>query len=101
MSSIVVAGGYTPDADFETVNGEYRDYEVTISFSCHYLANQNLPYRIKEGRPFNRYGCASFYAPFLPKSLTNHLFSLGFVAGKPFSGKSATLRLTPERSHSS
>lgn len=92
-SPIFVAGGYTPETAFKAINGEYRDYDVAVIFGRYFLANPDLPYRIKEGRPLNKYDRASFYTPLLPKGYTDYP---DIVAGRALSSKGASLGITPE-----
>lgn len=84
-SPIFVAGGYTPETACQAINGEYRDYDVAVVFGRHFLANPDLPYRIKEGRPLNKYDRASFYTPLVPKGYTDYPFSPDFIAGRALS----------------
>lgn len=93
-SPIFVAGGYTPENARQAVDGEYKDYDVAVVFGRHFLANPDLPYRIKEGQPLNKYDRASFYTPLLPEGYIDYPFSPGFVAGKALGTKSTSLTLT-------
>ncbi|KAL7943877.1 NADH:flavin oxidoreductase/NADH oxidase [Trichoderma barbatum] len=86
-SPLLVAGGYTPEHARQAVDGEYRDYDVAIVFGRHFLANPDLPYRIKNGRPLNAYDRTSFYTPLLSKGYSDYPFSPGFVAGRALSSK--------------
>lgn len=91
-----MAGGYTPENALKAVNGDYRDYEVAVVFGRHFLANPDLPYRIKEGLPLNKYDRASFYTPLFPQGYIDYPFTSGFVSGKSLGGESASLGITPE-----
>ncbi|PNP49020.1 hypothetical protein THARTR1_10231 [Trichoderma harzianum] len=93
-SPIFVAGGYTPENARQAVDAEYRDYDVAVVFGRHFLANPDLPYRIKEGEPLNKYDRASFYTPLLPEGYIDYPFSPGFVAGMGLSTKGNSLALT-------
>jgi 2,4-dienoyl-CoA reductase-like NADH-dependent reductase (Old Yellow Enzyme family) len=84
-SPIFVAGGYTPENVYRAVDVEYKDYDVAVVFGRHFLANPDLPYRIKEGLPLNKYDRASFYTPLLPEGYTDYPFGPGFVAGRTLS----------------
>lgn len=94
-SPIFVAGGYTPENVYRAVDGEYKDYDVAVVFGRHFLANPDLPYRIKEGLPLNKYDRARFYTPLLPEGYTDYPFSLGFVAGRALSSGGASGNSTP------
>ncbi|KAM0473685.1 hypothetical protein ACHAPX_008090 [Trichoderma viride] len=95
-SPVFVAGGYTPENALKAVNGEYRDYEVAVVFGRHFIANPDLPYRMKKGLALNKYDRASFYTPLLPEGYTDYPFSSGFVAGKSLGSEGASLGITTE-----
>ncbi|PKK48826.1 hypothetical protein CI102_6333 [Trichoderma harzianum] len=92
-SPIFVAGGYTPKNARQAVDGEYRDYDVAVVFGRHFLANPDLPYRIKEGQPLNKYDRASFYTPLLPEGYIDYPSSPGFVPGRALSARGTSLAL--------
>jgi 2,4-dienoyl-CoA reductase-like NADH-dependent reductase (Old Yellow Enzyme family) len=81
-SPVFVAGGYTPENAVLAVDEEYKNYDVAVVFGRHFLANPDLPYRIKHGLPLNKYDRASFYTPLLPVGYTDYPFSSGFIDGR-------------------
>ncbi|KAL4915234.1 hypothetical protein BDW62DRAFT_219449 [Aspergillus aurantiobrunneus] len=60
-SPVLVAGGYSP-ANAEAAFDEYKNNDVAVVFGRHFLANPDLPFRIREGLPLNKYDRDSFYA---------------------------------------
>ncbi|TVY60772.1 Chanoclavine-I aldehyde reductase easA [Lachnellula suecica] len=81
-SPLFVAGGYTPENAVLAVDDEYKNYNVAVVFGRHFLANPDLPYRIKHGLPLNKYHRASFYTPLLPVGYIDYPFSSGFIDGR-------------------
>ncbi|KAH8809198.1 NADH:flavin oxidoreductase/NADH oxidase [Xylogone sp. PMI_703] len=81
-SPVFVAGGYTPENAATAVDDEYKNYDVAVVFGRHFLANPDLPYRIKHGLPLNKYDRASFYTPLLPVGYTDYPFYSDFIQGK-------------------
>jgi len=81
-SPVFVAGGYTPENAVPAIDEEYKNYDVAVVFGRHFLANPDLPYRIKHGLPLNKYDRASFYTPLLPVGYTDYPFSSGFIDGR-------------------
>jgi len=55
----IAAGGYTPQNAEETAS----TLGGLIAFGRHYIANPDLPLRIKYGVPLNRYQRSTFYTP--------------------------------------
>ncbi|KAA1472906.1 putative NADPH2 dehydrogenase chain OYE2 [Dentipellis sp. KUC8613] len=67
----VIAGGYTP----ETAKIDADKYESDIvAVGRHYLANPDLPRRIREGLPLNPYDRSTFYAPGVAKGYIDYPF---------------------------
>ncbi|KAA1472905.1 putative NADPH2 dehydrogenase chain OYE2 [Dentipellis sp. KUC8613] len=67
----VIAGGYTP----ETAKCDVDKYENDIiAFGRHYLANPDLPRRLREGLPLNKYHRPTFYIPDLAEGYVDYPF---------------------------
>ncbi|KAL2061476.1 hypothetical protein VTL71DRAFT_6853 [Oculimacula yallundae] len=81
-SPVLVAGGYTPENAIPAIDEKYKSYNVAVVFGRHFLANPDLPYRIKHGLPLNKYDRTSFYTPGLPVGYIDYPFSSGFINGK-------------------
>jgi N-ethylmaleimide reductase len=70
---IMAAGGFEPDTAELIV--EKGDADL-VAFGCHFLANPDLPKRIKCRLPLNPYDRATFYT-FDSKGYTDYPFSIG------------------------
>jgi N-ethylmaleimide reductase len=55
---IIAAGGFTPETAEDIVEKGYADL---VAFGRHFIANPDLPERIRRGLPLNPYDRASFY----------------------------------------
>ncbi|KAA1472896.1 FMN-linked oxidoreductase [Dentipellis sp. KUC8613] len=67
----VIAGGYTP----ETAKFDAQKYEHDIvAIGRHYLANPDLPRRIREGLPLNKYDRSTFYVAGIEKGYFDYPF---------------------------
>ncbi|RAH67295.1 alkene reductase [Aspergillus aculeatinus CBS 121060] len=80
-SPVLVAGGYTPKNVEAALQGDYRDYNVAIVFGRHFLANPDLPFRIRHGLALNPYHRDSFYTPIQEKGYIDYPFSTEFAKG--------------------
>ncbi|KAJ5293776.1 hypothetical protein PENANT_c002G05061 [Penicillium antarcticum] len=77
-SPVLVAGGYKPenvDAAFE----EYKGNDVAVVFGRHFLANPDLPFRLKHQLPLNKYDRDSFYAAMQEAGYADYPFSAQFL----------------------
>jgi 2,4-dienoyl-CoA reductase-like NADH-dependent reductase (Old Yellow Enzyme family) len=77
-SPVLVAGGYKPenvDAAFE----EYKGNDVAVVFGRHFLANPDLPFRLKHQLPLNKYDRNSFYAAMQEAGYADYPFSAEFL----------------------
>ncbi|KAL4787732.1 hypothetical protein BJX76DRAFT_318201 [Aspergillus varians] len=77
-SPVLVAGGYTP-SNAEAAFEEYGDNEVGVVFGRHFLANPDLPFRIRHGVPLNQYHRESFYSPMQEEGYADYPFSEEFL----------------------
>ncbi|KAA1472893.1 putative NADPH2 dehydrogenase chain OYE2 [Dentipellis sp. KUC8613] len=67
----ITSGGYQP----ETAKLVAQKYENNlVSFGRHYLANPDLPRRIREGLPLNKYDRSTFYLPGAEKGYVDYPF---------------------------
>lgn len=64
-SPVLVAGGFTPESAREAVDAEYdaEKFDVAVVFGRHYIANPDLPFRIRHGLKLNPYDRSTFYTP--------------------------------------
>ncbi|KAJ5786290.1 uncharacterized protein N7503_011502 [Penicillium pulvis] len=77
---IMVAGGYKPDSAREAVDRLYKDYDVLIAFGRPYIANPDLPFRVKSNIPLTPYDRDMFYRPKDPVGYIDYEFSAEFKA---------------------
>jgi len=66
--AFIAAGGYTPQTAVETANTKGG----LIAFGRHYIANPDLPLRIKYGVPLTGYQRSTFYTPEEPHGYTDY-----------------------------
>lgn len=79
-SPVLVAGGFDPKSAKHAVDEEYKGYEVAIVFGRHFLANPDLPFRIRHGLDLNKYDRTTFYTPQSPQGYLDYEFSPEFLA---------------------
>ncbi|KAL4911441.1 hypothetical protein BDW74DRAFT_184776 [Aspergillus multicolor] len=78
-SPVLVAGGYN-DKNCHAAFEEYKGNDVAVVFGRHFISNPDLPFRIKEGIPLNKYDRASFYAMMQEQGYIDYPFSEEFLA---------------------
>ncbi|KAF6828474.1 NADH:flavin oxidoreductase NADH oxidase [Colletotrichum musicola] len=83
VSPVLVAGGFTPELAQRAVDEEYAKWDVAVVFGRHFLANPDLPFRIKHGLPLNKYDRATFYTPSIPQGYIDYPFHPDFKKGTP------------------
>lgn len=76
-SPVLVAGGYNA-RNFDTAFTDYKNNDVAVAFGRHFLANPDLPYRIRLGLPFNKYDRDTFYTPMQENGYADYPFSNEF-----------------------
>ncbi|TQN65176.1 Chanoclavine-I aldehyde reductase fgaOx3 [Colletotrichum shisoi] len=54
-----------------------------VVFGRHFLANPDLPFRIKHGLPLNKYDRNTFYTPSIPQGYIDYPFHPDFKPGQP------------------
>ncbi|KAI5365325.1 Putative NADH:flavin oxidoreductase/NADH oxidase, aldolase-type TIM barrel, oxidoreductase Oye [Septoria linicola] len=62
-SPVLVAGGFTSKSAKFAVDEEYKENEVGVVFGRHFIANPDLPFRVRYGLELNKYDRSTFYAP--------------------------------------
>lgn len=78
-SPLVLAGGYKADNAKEAVETRYKNHPVIIAFGRPFIANPDLPYRIKNGVDFTPYNRETFYNAKEARGYTDYPFSEGFA----------------------
>lgn len=63
VSPVLVAGGFTPESAKHAVDVEYTSNDVAVVFGRHYIANPDLPFRMRHGLELNKYDRSKFYTP--------------------------------------
>ncbi|KAJ6786022.1 hypothetical protein PWT90_03002 [Aphanocladium album] len=77
---VLIAGGFNPDNVNGAMEEKYRDYNVAIVFGRHFLANPDLPFRLRNGVPLQKYDRSTFYAKMTPSGYIDYPFSSEFTA---------------------
>ncbi|KAJ1325398.1 NADPH2 dehydrogenase [Microdochium nivale] len=81
QSPVLVGGGYDPESAVKAVDGHYAKWDVLIVFGRHFLANPDMPFRIRHGLPLNEYNRNTFYSKG-PVGYNDYPFSDEFLAAK-------------------
>jgi 2,4-dienoyl-CoA reductase-like NADH-dependent reductase (Old Yellow Enzyme family) len=77
-SPVLVAGGYKPE-NIDAAFDEYKGNDIAVVFGRHFLANPDLPFRLKHQLPLNRYDRDSFYAAMQEAGYADYPFSVEFL----------------------
>ena len=77
---VLIAGGLTAESARELVDDKYPDKDVVAVFGRHFISTPDLPFRAKEGIPFNEYDRETFYIPKSAVGYTDQPFSKEFEA---------------------
>jgi NADPH2 dehydrogenase len=73
---MLLAGGYTPENALERAReGEQNGENLVIAFGRHFIANPDLPSRIRNNIALNPYDRDTFYLPQSPKGYTEYPFA--------------------------
>lgn len=59
---VMVACNYTSESAVKAVDEDYKDGNVMVAFGKPYISNPDLPFRVKEGIPFQPLDPATMYA---------------------------------------
>jgi len=80
-SPVFIAGGYTPETAKKAV--EYHSgADVCIVFGRYFIANPDLPFKVKEGIPLTPYDRSTFYKATAKEGYLDYPFSKEFLAAK-------------------
>ncbi|OQE27379.1 hypothetical protein PENSTE_c004G04660 [Penicillium steckii] len=60
-SPVLVAGNYNGDSAKIAVDNTYAKHDVVVTFGRPYIANPDLPFRVKHGLPFAEFDPTSMY----------------------------------------
>lgn len=76
---LLVAGGYNADTAHKLVNEQYPDRDIVVLFGRHYVSTPDLPFRVKQRLPPNRYNRSTFYVQKSPLGYTDYPFSDAYL----------------------
>ncbi|KAL5356268.1 hypothetical protein BJX96DRAFT_171451 [Aspergillus floccosus] len=76
-SPVIVANNYTPESAKKAIDEEYAGHDVAVAFGRPYIANPDLPFRVKAGIPFEQLNPATLYSQ-ASKGYTDYAFSKEF-----------------------
>jgi 2,4-dienoyl-CoA reductase-like NADH-dependent reductase (Old Yellow Enzyme family) len=74
-SPLLIAGAFTPDSAKELIDETHKDSEVAVVFGRYFLANPDLPFRIKKGLELSPYNRDTFYNAEDPVGYIDYPFS--------------------------
>jgi NADPH2 dehydrogenase len=60
-SPVLLAGNYNGESAKETVDNKYPNHDIGIAFGRPYIANPDLPFRVKKGIPFAPFHSQTVY----------------------------------------
>ena len=72
---VLIAGGNTPSNILEAADRKYKGWDVIFVFGRHFLANPDLPFRLRHGIELNKYDRSTFYAAESAKGYADYPFS--------------------------
>jgi 2,4-dienoyl-CoA reductase-like NADH-dependent reductase (Old Yellow Enzyme family) len=78
-SPVLVAGGYNAENVQVAMEEEYKNNDVAVVFGRHFLANPDLPFRLRHQLPLNGYDRSSFYTATQEKGYADYPFSTEFT----------------------
>lgn len=78
-SRIVLASGFKPDSAKMAVDQEHKDYDIIIAFGRYFIANPDLPFRIRKGILLTPYDRTTFYTTKLPEGYLDYPFSKQYL----------------------
>lgn len=78
-SPVLVAGGFSSKTAERAVDVDYSDNNVAVVFGRHFLANPDLPFRIRNNLPLNKYDRPTFYTPKRRTGYADYPFSPEFL----------------------
>ncbi|KAK4144576.1 NADH:flavin oxidoreductase [Dichotomopilus funicola] len=77
---LLIAGSLSPNQAKSLVDEEYKNKNVLATFGRYFISTPDLPFRIKEGIPLNKYDRSTFYLPKSPVGYIDQPFSKEFEA---------------------
>ena len=78
-SPVLLAGGFQPESAKRAMQ-EYPGNDLLIVFGRHFIANPDLPFRIRKGLGLTAYDRDTFYMPETPKGYVDYPFSEEWTA---------------------
>ena len=72
---VVLAGGYTPERAFRTVDEQRGDRNVAIVFGRYFVSNPDLVLRVRNGIELAKYDRETFYTPKTSKGYIDYPFA--------------------------
>ncbi|KAJ6191032.1 hypothetical protein N7519_001053 [Penicillium mononematosum] len=78
-SPVLVAGGYNAENVQVAMEEEYKNNDVAVVFGRHFLANPDLPFRLRHQLPLNGYDRSSFYTATQEKGYADYPFRTEFT----------------------
>lgn len=87
---VLIAGGFNPDNVKSAVEEKYRDYNVAVVFGRHFLANPDLPFRLRHGIALQKYDRSTFYSKMTSTGYIDYPFSTEFMAAATAAATAAT-----------
>ncbi|ETS82814.1 hypothetical protein PFICI_04690 [Pestalotiopsis fici W106-1] len=81
-SPVLVAGGLKPNTAKALLEKDYDDVEVAAVFGRYFLANPDLPFRIKKGLDLNQYNRNTFYDAESPVGYIDYPFSKEWLSAQ-------------------
>lgn len=79
-STVLIAGGFTPESACQTVDEKYPDYDVGIIFGRYFVSNPDLVFRVKESIDMLKYDRGVFYTPKEAHGYTDYPYCPKFLA---------------------
>ncbi|KAF7956706.1 hypothetical protein EAE96_004036 [Botrytis aclada] len=79
-SPILLAGGFKPESAKKAADEKYKGKDIVIAFGRYFIANPDLPFRLKEGIDFTPYDRNFFYNKKEAEGYTTYSFSKEFEA---------------------
>lgn len=76
---VLIAGGFKPDSAKRAVDEDHKGRDVAVVFGRLWIANPDLPFRIREGIDLVKYDRDTFYIPKSEKGYTDQPFSEEFL----------------------
>ncbi|KAJ2983875.1 hypothetical protein NQ176_g361 [Zarea fungicola] len=83
---VLVAGGFTPQNVAGAIDEDYKDYNVAVVFGRHFLANPDLPFRLKNGISLQKYDRSTFYTKLIARGYIDYPFNAKFQAAMSSGG---------------